>query len=117
MEASDAAPVATNLLDNVVTDKDIAVIAQDYLQTWEELPPFLELTNAEKEAIRRTHREDYDEQKKAFLQRWKKQRGRGATYRVLIKAARESRNEKLANDIEDMLRRSRSKLALFSWMI
>lgn len=107
METSEVAPIAPDLLDSEVADKDIAVIAQDYLEKWEKLCPFLELTNAE-EAIKQTDR-DYDEQKKAFLQRWKRQRGRGATYRALIEAARETRNEKLANDIEDMLRLSRGE--------
>ena len=94
------AAIAPRVLDGVVTNKDIAIIAQNYLEKWETLSPFLELTNAD-EAIRRNNH-DYEEQKRAFLRRWKKERA--ATYTVLIKAAKEARNKMLADAIEVMLR-------------
>ena len=96
------AAIAPHVLGCVVTNKDVAIIAQNYLEKWETLSPFLELTNAD-EAIRRNNH-DCEEQKRAFLRRWKKERGRAATYTVLIKAAKEARNKMLADAIEVMLR-------------
>ena len=91
-------PVADDLLDREVSDKAIATIAKKYLDQWEDLHPFLELASVTKETIRRTPG-DYEEQKKAFLREWRKQKGHGATLRALITAANEADNKKLADDI------------------
>ena len=96
-----------NLLVTEVTEKDVAVIAEHYLEKWEDLSPFLMLTNAE-ETIRITPG-DYREQKNAFLREWKRQNGCKATYCVLIQAAKEANNKKLADNIEHMLRRNPRK--------
>ena len=88
----------------VLSDEDVAVIAKDHLKTWEELSPFLELSEAADEEIRRTPG-GYGEEKKALLRQWRKRHGSGATYRVLIKAAERANNMLLAGSLEDMLLR------------
>lgn len=98
-----AQSAAADPFDREVTDEDIAIIAQRYLNKWEKLSPFLDLKNAD-ETIKRSG--DYEEQKKSLLKTWKTQHGRSATYRVLIEAAEKALDMKLAHDIESMLQHS-----------
>ena len=100
--------VEPHLLDTVVSDPDVAVIAQNHLEKWEDLSPFLNLTSVDEQAIRSTYI-DYKEQKRAFFRAWKRQNGRGATYRVLIAAAKEAHNKNLADNLEEMLRQTDRK--------
>ena len=92
-----------DLLYSEVSDEDVAVIARDHLTRWEELSPFLELSEAADEEIRRT-RGGYGEEKKALLRQWRRTHGRGATYRVLIEAAERANNMLFVGSLEDMLR-------------
>ena len=96
------------LLHRVVSDQEAAVIAQIYLAKWEDLSPFLNLTDVDEQAIRNTY-SDYKEQKRALLLEWKRQNGSGATYRVLIAAAKEAHNKNLADNLEEMLRQTDRK--------
>ena len=91
------------LQDRVVSDEEVAVVAQNHLEKWEDLSPFLKLTSVDEQAIRNTN-SDYKEQKRALFREWKRQNGSEATYRVLIAAAKEARNKKLADNLEEMLR-------------
>ena len=97
-----------HLLDRVVSDEEVAVIAQNHLEKWEDLSPFLKLTSVDEQAIRSTS-SDYTEQKRALFRKWKRQNGRGATYRVLIEAAKEAKNKNLADNLEELLRRTNGK--------
>ncbi|CAI8022372.1 hypothetical protein GBAR_LOCUS13151, partial [Geodia barretti] len=94
--------MAEALLDSVVTDRDIAIIAQEYLTKWEEISPFLKLKNVTDENIRRTPG-GYQEQKKALLREWKRLHSSNATFRVLIRAAEEANNMMLADELRCML--------------
>ena len=100
--------VEPHLLDTVVSDRDVAVIAQNHLEKWEDLSPFLNLTSVDEQVIRSTS-SDYKEQKRAFFREWKMQNGRGATYRVLVAAAKEAHNKNLADNLEEMLRQTDRK--------
>lgn len=91
------------LLDSVVTDDDVDVIAEKYLTDWETLCSRLKLSRAKEREIRKTWQE-YGCQKREFLHAWKKEAGPGATYRVFIEAAIKARNKKLADDVRAMLR-------------
>ena len=98
--------MAEDPLDNVVTEKDIAIIAQEHLTKWEEISPFLELKDVTDDQIRRTPG-GYAEQKKALLREWKRLHSNGATFRALIRAAEEAQNMLLADKLRCMARQTR----------
>ena len=90
------------LLDRQLSDKEIADITRKCLKTWEKLYPYLGLNEVDVEGIKRIP--DYEEQRREVLLKWRKQKGSGATFRALIKAARDADNINLADNLEDMLR-------------
>ena len=92
--------------DDEISDRDLAVIARDYLTDWEKLHPFLGLNRAQKKEIARSYPADYGLQKQECLEVWKEERGREATYRALISAAEEARDKELADNIRDMLEKT-----------
>ena len=96
--------VLTNLLDAQITDQDIATIARDYLVSWEEISPHLELTEPQIYSIQETFRR-YEDQKREALVMWKRNKGSGATYSAFIAAAEMVSNIRLAGDVRTMLRR------------
>ena len=102
------AAMAEELLNTVVTDRDVGIIARDHLVKWEDISPFLDLKHVTDEDIRRTPG-GYKEQKKEFLKEWKRQHGPRATFRVLIEAAEEAGNMRLADDLRTMLQNRRVK--------
>ena len=88
---------------DVISDRDLAVIARDHLTDWENLQPFLGLSRAQKKEISKSFPGDYGKQKRECLEVWKEERGREATYRALISAAEEAKDQQLADNIRDML--------------
>ena len=74
------------LLDTPVSDLHLAQIASD-IRSWEGVAPFLALSDAEEEEIRKDHKE-YGVQKHKALQRWREKKGSDATYRELRDALR-----------------------------
>lgn len=102
--------ISSELLDTVVSYKDIGKIATDFLRNWEELSPHLELTPVQEDEIRHTHT-DYSVQKLEILRKWRILKGRAATYKAFIAAARAIRNVKLVEHVEDMLRKKRKHTA------
>ena len=89
--------------DDEISGRDLAVIARDHLTQWEKLHPFLGLNRAQKKEIARSYPGDYGLQKQECLEVWKEERGREATYRALISAAEEAKDQQLADNIRDML--------------
>ncbi|ETW91978.1 MAG: hypothetical protein ETSY2_55065 [Candidatus Entotheonella gemina] len=100
MSESDISP---ELLDTPVSYTDIARIANDFLENWEELSPHLELTPQQEAEIRNTFK-DYGAQKREALRKWKKIKGNAATYRVFIAAATATSNIELVDNVKAMLR-------------
>ena len=90
----------------MISDRDLAVIARHYLKDWEKVRPFLGLSRAQKKEIARSYSRDYELQKQECLEVWKEERGREATYRALISAAEEARDQELADNIRDMLEKT-----------
>ena len=90
-------------LEDEVSDKDLATIARDHLSNWESLRPYLELSHAQKEEIRRSCPGDYGKQKQECLEVWKQTKGNEATYRALITAAEDAKEQILADSIRNML--------------
>ena len=90
-------------LDTPVTDQDIATVARDYLVRWEELAPHLGLTVQQEQSIRQTFRE-YEDQKREVLRTWKRNKGNGATYHILITAAETISNMQLADNVRALLK-------------
>ena len=86
-----------------VTDQDIATIARDYLVSWEELAPHLGLTVQQEKSVRKTFCE-YEDQKREVLRTWKRNKGNGATYHILITAAETISNMQLADDVRALLK-------------
>ena len=91
-------------LGRIVTEEEIPIIADEYLQKWEDLYPYLKLKSGTDEVIGRAR--GYRNEKRVCLQEWKTQHGDGATYRVLIEAAEKSRNKLLADRLRSMLQES-----------
>ena len=73
-------------VDAPVSDLHLAQIASN-IRSWEEVAPFLALSDAEEEEIRKDHKE-YGVQKRKALQRWREKKGSDATYRELRDALR-----------------------------
>ena len=92
------------LLDTLITDQDIATITRDYLESWEELAPHLELTVPQENEIRKTFRE-YADQKREVLRMWKRNKGNGSTYRTFITAAEIISNMQLADNVRALLKK------------
>ena len=90
-------------LEDEVSDKDLATIARDHLSNWESLRPYLELSHAQKEEIRRSCPGDYGKQKQECLEVWKQTKGNEATYRALIIAAEDAMQQTLANGVSTLL--------------
>ena len=98
------ADIPSALLDSPVSDTHLAEIAREYLRSWEELAPTLELTPVQEEEIRNTHVGGYGVKKLGALRLWKEKKGSAATYRALIAAAVAISNEQLADNIRCLLR-------------
>ena len=77
--------ISRQKLDSPITDLHIAELASD-LKSWEELVPYLHLTEAEEEEIRMNYQNRYGLQKREALRKWKQELGKRATYRALIAA-------------------------------
>ena len=90
-------------LDDVISRKSLTVIARDHLKNWKIFGPFLGLTEQQETSIANSNPHDYDLQKRECLEVWNKGRGRGATYRALISAAEDARDQLLAFKIKGML--------------
>ena len=92
-------------LDSPITDIHIADLAS-MLTTWEELAPYLGLTKADEQNIKRDYQGRHGLQKRQALQKWKSKLGsgpNGATYRQLIIAlCRISENE-MAEKVKELL--------------
>ena len=89
--------------DEVVSNIHLAVLARDHLTQWERLHPFLGLSRPQKKEIARSYPGDYGLQKQECLEVWKEAKGGGATYRALISAAEEAKDQEFADAIRDML--------------
>ena len=75
--------VSQNLLDSQVSDYHIAEVANDLVE-WEDLGPFLDLTESEQKEIVKDFKNRYNLQKRQVLHMWKQKNGEKATYRALI---------------------------------
>ena len=93
--------ISSELLDSPVNDLHLVQIAKD-LRNWEEVTPFLGLSPAQEEEVRRTHF-DYGEQKREALRKWKQMKGNGATYRQLIIVLGCVQNIELADKVATLL--------------
>ena len=94
--------ISADLLDTLVSDQDVATITK-YLTKWEDLSPFLGLTQQDDTNISNTYR-DYNYQKRQALRKWKEIKGDSATYRALITAAKKIPNMELVDNVKAMLR-------------
>ena len=102
-------------LDSPITDIHIADLAF-MLTTWEELAPYLGLTEAEEEAIQVDYQGRYGLQKRQALRKWKAKVGRGpkgATYRQLIVALCHARDKEMAEKVRELLTATNDTLDTF----
>ena len=90
------------LLDSRVSDTDVATIAV-YLKRWEELSPFLGLKEQHEIEIRSDFKDQYSDQKRQALRKWKGIKGDAATYRAFIAAATKASNMELVDEVKAML--------------
>ena len=89
-------------LQQVVTDRHLHEIACK-VKYWEELAPYLNLTEAEQVEIKQDYSSSYKQQKARCLRRWKEKYGPQATYQQLIDAAKDSGKAELACFITELL--------------
>ena len=89
----------------MVGNVELAVIARDHLTQWESLHPFLGLNRAQKKEIARSYPANYGLQKQECLEVWKEVKGGGATYRALISAVEDAKDQELADAIRNMLQK------------
>ena len=99
MSESDISP---ELLDTPVSYTDIAKIATDFLENWEELSPHLELMPQQEAEICNRFK-NYGVQKREALRKLKKIKGTAATYRAFITAATAISNMELVDNVKAML--------------
>ena len=89
-------------LDSLVSDLHIAELASE-MKDWEQYVPYLGLTGAEEEEIRRDNPNRYGIQKREVLGKWKAKQGSAATYRQLIIVFSCLHNTKLAEKVKQLL--------------
>ena len=91
-----------DLLDSVVSDVHLACISKE-LKNWEELAPYLGLTEVDEDEIREDYRGQYGLQKRAALRRWSRANDSDSTYRNLITALCCVQNLQLVDRIKAIL--------------
>ena len=101
--------VFTLFSDEEVSDRDLAIIARDYLTNWKSLRPFLGLSQSQEMEILQSHRTDYGKQKFKCLKMWKEKKGNEATYCALIKAAQNAKARRLADGVRSIQPTTHSK--------
>ena len=97
--------IPSERLDSPITDIHMADLASE-LKTWEELVPYLGLTEAEEEEIEVKYPGRYGLQKRQALRKWQSKLGRGpngATYRNLITALCRANETKMAKKVRKRL--------------
>ena len=97
--------IPSERLDSPVTDIQIADLASE-LKTWEELAPYLGLTEAEEEEIEVKYPGRYGLQKRQALRKWQSKLGsgpNGATYRNLIIALCHAKETKMDEKVRNLL--------------
>ena len=94
--------ISAELLDTPVSDQDVATITK-YLTKWEDLSPFLGLTQQDETNICNTYR-DYSDQKRQAIRKWREIKGDAATYSALITAAKKIPNMELVDNVKAVLR-------------
>ena len=102
-------------LDSPISDIHIADLAF-MLTTWEELAPYLGLTEAEEEEIQVDYQGRYGLQKRQALRKWKSKFGRspkGATYRQLIIALCHARQKEIVEKVKELLMTTSDTLETF----
>lgn len=98
-----------------VSDYHIAEVARD-LVDWEEIAPFLEVTESEQKEIKEDYHSRYNLQKRAALRIWRWKNGDKATYKTLIEIFCSQGlvplAEQLANDLVSANKQPKGTLAL-----
>ena len=89
-------------LDSPVSDLHVAELASEIIN-WEQFVPYLGLTEAEEEEIRRDNPNRYGIQKREALRKWKAKQGSGATYRQLIIVFSCLHDTELAEKVKQLL--------------
>ena len=105
--------IPSERLDSPVTDIQIADLASE-LKTWEELAPYLGLTEAEEEEIQVDNQGRYGLQKRQALRKWHSKLGRGpngATYRNLIIALCRAKEIEMAEKVRNLPEESATSVA------
>ena len=90
------------VLDKEISDRDLAIIAQDHLTDWKALRPFLGLSHSQVTEILQSYPTDYQKQKHKCLIMWKETQGHEATYCALIRAAEDAQAQSLADGVRSV---------------
>ena len=109
---SDKPEPKEDLLGSLVSDVHLLCIARE-LKNWEELAPYLGLSEVDEDEIREDYRGQYGLQKRAALRRWSRANGSNSTYRNLITALCYVQNLQLVDKIEAILLEKEPPLETF----
>ena len=88
--------------DSQVSDEHIVEIAECLID-WRDLAPHLGLTEADEEAISEDYRGRFELQKREALRKWKRKRGRRATYSRLVQILCRIGYVDLAEKVKELL--------------
>ena len=99
--------IPTQILDSTVSDKHVADIVKHFHE-WQEMAPYLDLTEADQHDIQEIHRNSPELMRKEALQRWKQINGSKATYRRLIVIFCSQRRTDVAEKLRDLTKQIES---------
>ena len=85
--------------DEEVSDRDLAIIARDFLNDWKVLRPFLGLSRSKETQICQLYPSNNVKQRHECLEVWKETEGEKATYHALIRAAKDAQLQSLADGV------------------
>ena len=93
--------MSDNRLQQVISDKDITNIARN-VSDWEALAIYMGFSATEMNQLRGSFPADVQKQGRECLQKWKVKQGRAATYQALIIAAKDAKDQQLADSVRDI---------------
>ena len=94
--------------DEEVSDRDLAIIARDFLNDWKVLRPFLGLSRSKEKEICQSFLSNNAKQGHECLEVWKEVKGKEATYGALIEAAENALKQNLADGVKAMVKKQPS---------
>lgn len=84
------------------SERHLLKISQEIAQ-WQDIAPYLDLTEADEEEIVGSHPRSVKAQRLAMLRKWKQKHGANATYEELVEAFKSCGRKDLVDKISELL--------------